>query len=88
MDANCTSGKDSHENTVSALVSLAISRIRPFEHSPRRRPHEARLRLKQSIREHGLPFKIKRIAIVLDLNKGSSRLILIRKSNQITRKFN
>ena len=54
MDANCTSGKDSHENTVSALVSLAISRIRPFEHSPRRRPHEARLRLKQSIREHGL----------------------------------
>lgn len=54
MDANCTSGKDSHENLVSALVSLAISRIRPFEHSPRRRPHEARLRLKQSIREHGL----------------------------------
>ena len=54
MDANCTSGKDSHENTVSELVSLAINRIRPFEHSPRRRPHEARLRLKQSIRQHGL----------------------------------
>ena len=54
MDANCTSGMDSHENTVISQISLAISRIRPFEHSPRRRPNEARLRLKQSIRQHGL----------------------------------
>jgi hypothetical protein len=45
MDANCTSGMDSHENTVSALVSLPLSRIRPFEYSLRRRPHDARQRL-------------------------------------------
>jgi hypothetical protein len=46
MDANCTSGMDSHENTVIALISLSINRIRPFEPSLRGRSHEACQRLK------------------------------------------
>ncbi|MEM6483377.1 MAG: ParB family protein [Pseudomonadota bacterium] len=71
MDANCTSGMDSHDNTVSALVSLAISRIRPFEYSPRRRPHEARLRLVQSIRQHGLDH-----ALVVTQPPGSRNYVL------------
>ena len=54
MDANCTSGMESHEKTDRSLIRLPISCIRPFEKSPRREPNTAHLRLKASIRRHGL----------------------------------
>ena len=54
MDANCTSGMESHEKTDRSLIRLPISCIRPFEKSPRREPNTAHLRLKASIRQHGL----------------------------------
>jgi len=71
MDANCTPGMDSHENTVIELTSLSINRIRAFEHSLRRQPHEARQRLKQSIRQHGLDQ-----ALVVTQPPGSTEYVL------------